>query len=301
MIKPNIQRKFQVCRSHLLDFAHLSRLLCSIAEKNGAERVGRGELREATGLPDGQVESLINIAVAMGLVERRIQTLTSIGRLIVKHDIFFDDRGTLEWCHYAGAGSYRNLFWFDAFNHLLVEEEPMTIEGWQKYFSRRLSGRYSDKSIKNQVPKEVRFVIKAYLEGNFRKMELLREAVDGRLYRRRYTEFDPRVFCATIYDFCATHDIRIPQVGEMAITPGSPAVLFGLDVATFRQQVESLHDRGWLRYETTHNLDQIRLKPGYSAIGCLAAHFEDREPQGNDSMDNIDDSHEKSPQGNLFE
>ena len=42
--------------------------------------------------------------------------------------------------------------------------------------------------------------------------------------------------------------------------------------------VEGLHDRGWLRYETTHNLDQIRLKPGFSAIEFLTAHFENREP-----------------------
>ena len=77
----------------------------------------------------------------------------------------------------------------------------------------------------------------------------------------------------------ATKEAHLFQVGEMAATPGSPAVVFGLDAASFRQQIEGLHDRGWLRYETTHNLDQIRLKPGFSAMEFLAAHFEDREPR----------------------
>ena len=81
-----------------------------------------------------------------------------------------------------------------------------------------------------------------------------------------------------IYDFCAAEETHLFQVGEMAATPGSPAVAFGLDAASFRQQIEGLHDHGWLRYETTHNLDQIRLKPGLSAISFLSAHFEGREP-----------------------
>ena len=33
---------------------------------------------------------------------------------------------------------------------------------------------------------------------------------------------------------------------------------------------------GLLRYETTHNLDQIRLKPSFSAYEFLSAHFEGR-------------------------
>jgi hypothetical protein len=82
-----------------------------------------------------------------------------------------------------------------------------------------------------------------------------------------------------IYDFCATKETHLFQIGEMAVTPGSPAVVFGLDAALFRQQIEGLHDRGWLRYETTHNLDQIRLKPGFSALEFLTAHFEDRDPR----------------------
>ena len=75
----------------------------------------------------------------------------------------------------------------------------------------------------------------------------------------------------------------------MAVTPGSPAIVFGLDVALFRQQIEGLHDRGWLRYETTHNLDQIRLKPGFSTIEFLTAHFENREPHQNDELEMMND------------
>jgi len=286
-----IRRKFQVSRSHLLEFNHLSRVMNSLYENRAAKKISRDILIENTGLPDGHVASLISIGAAMGLIQPGSQVLTPIGLLIAEHDIFFETRGTLEWCHYAGAGNYRNLVWFDIFNHLLVEEPAMAREEWQKYFNFRLNGQYSAKTIKDQVPKEVRFVIDAYLERNFSKLELLQQLPDGRLYRRRYTGFAPLILCAMIYDFCATRNTHLFQVGEMATTPGSPAVVFGLDEASFRQQIEALHDRGWLRYETTHNLDQIRLKPGLSAIEFLAAHFEDRPPR--------EDS--KPSPGDLFE
>jgi len=242
-----IRRKFQVSRSHLLEFNHLSRVMNSLYENRAAKKISRDILIENTGLPDGHVASLISIGAAMELIQPGSQVLTPIGLFIAKHDIFFETRGTLEWCHYAGAGNYRNLVWFDIFNHLLVEKPAITREEWQKYFNFRLNGQYSDKTIKDQVPKEVRFVIDAYLERNFSKLGLLQQLPDGRLYRRRYTRFVPLVLCAMIYDFCATKKTYLFQVGEMAITPGSPAVVFGLDEDSFRQQIEALHDRGWLR------------------------------------------------------
>lgn len=214
----------------------------------------------------------------MGLIEERFYRLTPVGELIADHDIFLEDSGTLEWCHYVGAGTYKNLVWYDIFNHLLVEKKR-AHKSWIEYFVKELDGKYSKKTLTQQIPKEVRFLLDAYLHRNFSKLELLNQSSDKRLYRRRYTDFAPLVLSAMIYDFCALRESHLSQVGEMAVTPGSPAVVFGLDAASFRQQIEGLHDRGWLRYETTHNLDQIRLKPGFSALEFLTAYFEDREPR----------------------
>jgi len=152
-----------------------------------------------------------------------------------------------------------------------------------------LKGQYTDRTIKKHVSKEIRFIVDAYTKRNFGKLEILQELPDGRLYQQRYTGFTLLVLTAMIYDFCAAGESRLSQVGEMVIAPGSPAVVFGLDAASFRQQVESLHDRGWLRYETTHNLDQIRLKPGLSAFEFMAAHYEEREPKTNDELGMMND------------
>jgi hypothetical protein len=221
---------------------------------------------------------------AMGLIKPGVQVLTSMGLLVAEHDMFLEKKASLEWCHYKAAGSHQNLIWFEVFNHLLPEESATNQAGWQEYFRNKLKGQYTDKTVKSHVTKEVRFIIDAYTKRNFAKLEILHELSDGRLYQRRYTGFALPILAAMIYDSCVTNEARLSQVDEMATAPGSPAVIFGLDGASFRQQVEALHDRGWLRYETTHNLDQIRLKPGFSALEFLMAHFEDREPRPNDEF-----------------
>jgi len=277
--KKSVRRKFQVSNGYLLEFDQLARILHFLLEHRDAKKINRKALQEDTGLADRQVESLVSMGSAMGLIKPGLQVLTPVGLLVAEHDIFIEKRGTLEWCHYAGAGSYRNLIWFEIFNRLLTEATPMSQEEWNEQLRSDLTGKYSKRTIGKGLYEEVRFVVDAYTKRNFSKLELLNQSSDERLYRRRYTDFAPLVLSAMIYDFCASREAHLSQVGEMAVTPGSPAVVFGLDAASFRQQIEGLHDRGWLRYETTHNLDQIRLKPGFSALEFLTAYFEDREPR----------------------
>jgi hypothetical protein len=274
-----LRRKFQVSRGYYLDFNHLARILNLLLEKRDAKKISRSVLVEDSGFTSGQLASLISIGASLGLVRTGSQILTPTGLLIAENDLFFENQGTLEWCHYMGAGTYQNLIWFDIFNHLLAEEDPASQDGWQDYFRTRLSGQYSEKTIKDHVPKEVRFVIDAYMDRNFNQLSLLHKTQGDRIYRRRYVDFIPPVLAAMIYDFCEARESHLYQVAEMAETPGSPALVFGLDPASFRQQIELLHDRGWLRYETTHNLDQIRLKPGFSHKEFLTAHFKGREPR----------------------
>ena len=110
-------------------------------------------------------------------------------------------------------------------------------------------------------------------------MELLYINNDERIIMRRYLQFTPLILTAMVYDFCEKKKTNLYQIEELVITPGSPAFVFGVDLSTFRMEIEKLHEFGWLRYETTHGLDQIRLKPGFSSIEFLKAYYEDRAPQ----------------------
>jgi hypothetical protein len=274
--EPGGRRKFQICNGYLLEFDQLARVLHFLLENKDAKKISRASLQESTGLAERQVASIISMGAALGLIQPGRQTLTRIGMLIAENDIFLEKRGTLEWCHYVAAGSHRNLIWFEVFNRLLAQDSPMTQKGWCQDLRSSLTGQYTDRTIGKHLHQEVRFLVDAYLERNFRKLELLHQTSEGLLYRRRYTDFEPLVLSAMIYDFGAESKTQLLQVNGLAAAPGSPALLFGLDTATFRSLVEDLHERGLVRYETTHNLDQIRLKPSVSAFELLSAHFEGR-------------------------
>ena len=287
--KKGIRRKLQVSNNYLLEFDQLARVLNFLLEQKESKRIKRKLLKENTGFADRQVEGLVSMGTAMSLIKPNVQILTPIGLMIANNDIFLENPATLQWCHYKASGSFQNLIWFETFNHLLPEESAMTQEDWNEYFRNKLRGQYTDKTLKDHVHNEIRFVIDAYTERNFKKLELLQWSTDARLYRRRYVNFNPLILAAMIYDFCAMNKLQLSQVSEMAATPGSPAMVFGLDAVSFRQQIEGIHDRGWLRYETTHNLDQIRLKPGFSAMEFLTAHFENREPVQSDELGMMND------------
>jgi hypothetical protein len=274
-------RKLRIGNGYLLEFGQLARVLNYLFKHRVAKKINRKELQEETGLSDRHIESLISMGSAMGLIKPRLQVLMPTGCLIANHDIFFERTGTLEWCHYVGASSFRNLIWFEIFNNLLHENTLLTQEEWIERFRAELSDNYSKRTINRRINQEVYFVIDAYLNQSLSNLGLLKKLPDERLYGQRYTDFAAPVFAAMLYDFFTKSKSSLYQVIEIVKTPGSPAMVFKLDEASFRKQIENLHNRGWLRYETTHNLDQIRLKPGFNALEFLTAYYEDRAPCAN--------------------
>jgi hypothetical protein len=272
------RRKFQVSNGYLLECDQLARVLRYMLDHLSAPKISRQRLMEGTGLANRQIESLVSIGVAIGLVRSGRQTLTSIGALVANHDVFLDNKGTLEWIHYASAGSARNLIWFEIFNTLLPAERPMLVRGWIEHLRTALAGQYTDGTIGKHLNEEVRFVANAYLDANFAKLELLHQSSDGTLHQSRYVTFEPPVFAAMLYDYAFKNQINVLQLTDVAGSHGAPAYVFGTDVTSLRQLVEELHERNWIRYETTHGLDQIRLKPGLGPINFLKGYYTRQDP-----------------------
>lgn len=272
------RRKFQACNGYLLEFEQLARVLTFLMANVAQPKVSRDELAEGTGLAKRQIGSLASIGAAMGLIRPGNQVLTATGRVIAKHDVFLEARGTLEWCHYMGAGTFHNLIWYEVFNTILANEAPMPADGWMNFLRTALSGQYTDRTIGQHLREEVRFIADAYLERNFKRLGFLHEASDGRLYRRRMTELTSKILAAMIYDFGMRTGTELIQIETLLSQPGSPGVLFALEKQTLSEMAESLHRNNWVRYESTHNLDQIRLQPGFSSIDFLAAYYDEVEP-----------------------
>ena len=271
-------RKLQISNGHYIDFDQIARLIHAITTAEQGQKISIDFLEQDTGLPFRQVRNRISIARSMGLLEERSFRLTSFGSLIVRHDLFFEIKGSLEYVHYLAAGNYKNLIWFEVFNTLLANDQLLDHSEWLKYFRKKLEEHYSEKSLKGHVAKEVRFIIEAYTKNNLKQLELFSKDSQGRLYKRRYLDPSPLIFCAILYDYAQKQRTDLLQVENLLQDKGSPPVLFFMGEKMFHHIIEILHEKCYLRYEGTHDLNQLRLKEEYSAESFLTAYYENREP-----------------------
>lgn len=280
------KRKLQIANGYLLELDNISRIL-NICRNPGptdlsggipGKRINRAFIAGATGLADRAVEAYVSMAVAMDLLLPVTQTLTPLGVLVAEFDPFFERPGTLQWCHYRGAGSVRNLVWFDIFNLLLRQEKPMTRPEWHAWYRVRLNGLYSARTLQKVVPEEVHFITDAYLERKFKKLDILEKDTYGVITQKRYRRIDHLVFTAMLYDFISARGGGTMEIMELERLLGSPAVVFALDADSLRVILEALHAEGLVRYETAHNLDQVRLIPGYKSADFLRACLEEQKP-----------------------
>jgi hypothetical protein len=272
------KRKLQLSNGYYLVFEQLAQLLVVLREHPHLKRVPRTLFMEQTGLAERQVENLVSIACATGLIRPVTSTLTGFGALVVEHDGFASQAATLEFLHFCAAGSRRNLVWFDLFNEVLYELPSATGDEWLARFREKYATTYSQKTLTDHLQHEVRFLVDAYTKRNLRRLELVVEGSDGRLQPRRYASPDPSALTAMLYSFAAGQRRNVWEITEMAAMLGSPAMLLHMDTGTFRTNLEKLHERGWLRLESRHNLDQIRLRDEFRPLSFMEAYYQGREP-----------------------
>jgi hypothetical protein len=272
------KRKLQISNGYYLVFEQLAQILVVLKEHPDLKRVPRTLFMEQTGLAERQVENLVSIGCACGLIRPVTSTLTGFGSLVAEHDGFANQSATLEFLHFCGAGNRQNLVWFDLFNELLHDLPSATGDEWLARFREKYASIYSQKTITDHFRHELRFLVDAYTKRNLRKLELIVEGSDGRLQARRYASPDPYALAAMLYRFAAEKRSHVWEIAEMAAMPGSPAMVLHLDIGTFRTNLENLHERGWLRLESRHNLDQVRLRDEFTPLCFMEAYYEGREP-----------------------
>lgn len=274
-----VKGKLQVSASYSFDAAQMAALLTFIAERPHIRRFGRKDIIEGTGMPERQVEALVSMGAAMGLIVPVTQVLTPWGGLVAQHDLFLDSIVTLEYCHYRAATNRANLIWFTVFNELLITAPSTDQAGWSAWLREKLAGQYSARSLVKHVANEVRFILDAYTVKAFKRLELITQTPEQTLLLGRHAALSPQALAAAIYTFAASYRAQVVPFDDLYATAGSPGRVFGLEAPLMRQMVENLHQKGWLRFEVRHGLDQVRLGQGLSPLEFLQAAYESREPE----------------------
>jgi hypothetical protein len=279
--RKNPQRKLQVSNGHYLDLDQLARLMITVNNHKDSP-ISLDGLADETGLPRRQVRNRISIGRAVGVFNRTSFSLTEFGRLVAGYDQFFDETATLECVHYNAASAYENLMWYELFNTFAVEQDLFDSQGLLDFFRGTLEGLYSKKTLNEHVREELRFLLAAYTGDKLKRLELLLETSDGRYMRGRHRLSHPQVSAALIYRHCEAQERHVCSIDELCGEKASPGLLFGINSSAMREIVEELHEKRWLRYETTHSLDQIRLSSAFDSAEFTRACFEGRSPNGNE-------------------
>ncbi len=267
--------KLQLSNGYLLRFDQLSRILGAIAEREHQSRVTRKDLIEDTGLSERHIENLCSMAVGIGLIKRISYNLLPLGELIVQHDRFFDDRGTLWACHYRLGSNPRNLVWQRLVNRILPELDQVTTEAARAYFT-DLEGEYSEKSLEDHLSKELQICYNAYTEQALARLRYL-EIVDTNTYALRigHAPLDPLILLFAIYDYrdrfsSGATAVEIPTLWRAENSPGR---VFDLRPSRLRELLDRLHRGGHLTIERQADLDQVTLPDDGSALSALEAYY----------------------------
>jgi len=270
--------KLQLTNGYYLHFDQMTRLLRTVQQHPETARFSLAELATGTGLALRQVKSLGSIMARMGLLRPVTYRLTGLGALVVEHDPFLDDPGSLWLCHYHLASDTTALVWNHVTNCVLPAGRSVTAPEARDTFQPFLTG-FTARSANKKLLEELRAFFNAYTGQSFRHLRYLRETGDG-----AYSLTDspaplpPGAFLAILLLY---RDRFQPgasglEVPAMCAADHSPGRLLHLGEAQVRKLLNELHEANQLTIEARANLDQVRFRPDQTWLAAMQSYYESK-------------------------
>ena len=253
--------KLQFTNGYRPRFDQMSRILQFLLAQGHVNKVSRPQIVSGLGIPNRQTENLISMMTGFGLVNPRITTLTPLGNAIVKSDPYFERIETLWILHYTVSSNSDYVVWYRIVNDILPYEEKLSVNQLSEQYFSALDIHFSERTIKEKLPKEVGAVLAAYSRSEFARLGLLRENGYGDFEKAKPVDIPNLAFLSCLLYY---RDNYLP--GSTAISntdvcqaEHSPGKVFNLADYQVRATLESLHYIGLVRLEKLANLDQVRL------------------------------------------
>jgi hypothetical protein len=257
-IRGTVKPKLQVANGYSVNFDQLAQLLHAVSQDT-RRKIPSTDLAEMIGLSTMQMKYLIGIAIALELVIPRNIVLSPMGRLIVAHDQFFDDLGTLWFLHYVVGSNPQLLVWNRFVNIFVPSNTAFMVEAFREAFD-DLKETHSEYSARAHVNKEINTILDAYTNQQFSQLAYLRAQEDG--YSLGYRQPVPLlILAAAITRFRDRHQLGNTAVSirDLLTAPNSPGVVFQMPEDTLRAGLEQLRQGHGFSLEARADLDQLRL------------------------------------------
>ncbi|MBV1758948.1 MAG: DUF4007 family protein [Dethiosulfatibacter sp.] len=236
------------------------------------EKIDLDKLSDITGLNRRKARLILNYLADIGLSEKRTLNKTKLGQIIYKHDEFLQKEGTLWLMHYLQATNEYLIVWNRSIN-MFYNQHYITREEILEQFD-DLKDRCSEYTFNHHIGKEIRIVLDAYTNQNFKKLSLLDEE-RTRYSINRNQDIPLMIILATViwykekyYPGATAIDIQ-----ELCKNQNSPGRIFVLDELKFRNMLEKLKNQGLISIESRADLDQIRIKAEQTFETTVEAYY----------------------------
>jgi hypothetical protein len=266
----------ELTRGFYLYADKVHRALRYLAHERREDKSLYEQIAQATGMSAVQVEAYMQYATAMQLLVSRSLRLTPLTQLILQHDPFFDQPGTLWLLHYLFASDPTRVVWNYMCNSILPAVPIISkVEAAEQFLP--FSGRWSETSLRKKVRTELGAFFANYTTEFFAKLDYLRET-EKNVYtvNRHVMPVPPTILLSTILVYRdrfspGASSVEIPTLAHAGHSPGR---LLRQSELNIRQTLNELHEAGWLTIEAKANLDQVRFRTGITWLDAARAYWE---------------------------
>ena len=255
---------------------HVGRILSLLKEKGeNGEGVTRNDLAEKLSMPWASAQGTINVMRKACLLDAKTR-ITSFGALVLLKSPYLDNQGLLWLLHYLLASNAQLVLWSNLFNFILQGKDEVSIHEAADSFQ-GLAGKWSHKSLKEKVPKEIGAILHTYSDHFFADLRLITKEDTGSYQIFSNTGIVPMlVWLSTILVY---RDRYYPgasslEVPLMVRAQYSPARILRQNEAVLRRALDELHNADLLTVETRSGLDQVRFKREITWLSAITEHFQ---------------------------
>lgn len=263
--------KLQLTNGYHPHFDQIARILQYLITQGDRKKLAQQEFVGALGMSERQVENLISVAVGLGLVTPHTNILTPLGRIVAERDPFFERIETLWILHYVISSNPEWVVWHRLISQVIPQDERVSIsEVAMKYFA-DLTGTYSERTLREKLPKEIGAVLWTYAHSDLARLGLLGQETTG-IYVRGTPETIaalPFLYCLLEYRSRHASSATAIPITEIARGPDAPGTTLHLPEYVVRGLLNRLHDAGLVRLEQFGDLDQVRFSSDLSPIEVL--------------------------------
>lgn len=262
---------WQISKGAQVDFMQASVLL-EHSIKLEKKQYAVSDFPAITGYSHDKTEGFLRILYFLGLLNDKSRSPSKLAVLMMQHDKYFEDIGTLWFLHYFIASDSRLIIWNRLANFLFCKQEFNYDDVLNLMEDQRSS--HSAQAFAMHLRKEFNTCTKAYTDSNFTKLNILTAKASSFQKSQAFLVPD-EILLAAIWLFkqrCFPFEVTL-EIKSLAGAENSPGRLFYLTERYLRDALDRLRMKGYIAIESLADLDQIKFTAFSGYLDVLSVYY----------------------------